>query len=52
MRDPKRREYSDEAITPVTANEAETMEMFQSEDARSYLVNIRKVEKLRRGAAA
>jgi radical SAM superfamily enzyme YgiQ (UPF0313 family) len=52
MGDPKRLEYSDEAITPVTDSDAENMEMFQSEEARSYLVNIRKVEKLRRGAAA
>jgi hypothetical protein len=52
LRDPKRLEYSDDAITPVTENDAENMEMFQSEEARSYLVKIQRVEKLRRGAAA
>lgn len=52
MRDPKRLEYMDEAITPVTENDAENMEMFQSEEARDYLVKIQKVERMRRGAAA
>lgn len=52
MRDPNRLDYLDEAITPVTENDAEKMEMFQSEEAQRYLVNIQRVEKLKRGAAA
>jgi hypothetical protein len=52
LRVPKRLEYTDDAITPVTENDAESMEMFQSEEARSYLVKIQRVDKLRRGAAA
>jgi radical SAM superfamily enzyme YgiQ (UPF0313 family) len=45
-------EYTDLAITPVTEDEVETRELFQSAEARSYLVKIQRVEKLRRGAAA
>jgi radical SAM superfamily enzyme YgiQ (UPF0313 family) len=51
IKDPRRHEYNDLAITPVTEEEAETREMFQSEAAHSYLVKIQQAEKLRRGAA-
>jgi hypothetical protein len=46
-KDPKRYEYTDAAITPVTEDETETHEMFQSEAAKAYvsqeqrLLNIR-----------
>ena len=50
--DPQRFEYNDIAIAPVTEDETETRELFQSAEARSYLVKIQKVEHLRRGAAA
>ena len=50
--DPQRFEYTDLSITPVTEDEVETRELFQSAEARSYLVKIQKVENLRRGAAA
>jgi len=51
-RDPRRAEYTDLALTPVTDEEVQTMEMFQSEVAQAYVGRIQRVEKLRRGAAA
>src|SRR5215831_10907790 len=51
-KDPRRFEYMDLAITPVTDDEIETREMFQTEEARSYVVKIQRVEKMRSGAAA
>ncbi len=51
-KDPARTEYMDLAITPVTDDEVETREMFQTQEARNYVVKIRRVEKVRRGAAA
>ena len=48
-RDPRRFEYSDLAITPVSEEENETRELFQSAEARAYLVKIRKSEGVRRG---
>jgi radical SAM superfamily enzyme YgiQ (UPF0313 family) len=51
-RDPRRAEYMDLAITPVTDDEIETRELFQSDEARNYVVKIQRVEKMRSGAAA
>ena len=51
-KDPRRFEYMDLAITPVTDDEIETREMFQTEEARNYVVKIQRVEKMRSGAAA
>lgn len=51
-KDPARTEYMDLAITPVTDDEVETREMFQTQEARNYVVKIQRVEKMRRGAAA
>jgi len=51
-RDPRRTEYMDLAITPVTDDEIETREMFQTEEARNYVVKIQRVERMRSGAAA
>jgi len=51
-KDPRRFEYTDLAITPVTDDELETREMFQTAEARGYVVKIRRVEKMRSGAAA
>jgi hypothetical protein len=42
----------DLAITPVTDDEIETREMFQTAAARNYVVKIQRAEKLRTGAAA
>ena len=36
-RDPRRYEYMDPALTPVTEDELETGELFRSEAARAYL---------------
>lgn len=51
-KDPQRTEYTDLAITPVTDDEVETRELFQTPEAREYVVKIQRVGKLRRGAAA
>jgi hypothetical protein len=41
--------YDDDgAITPVTDNETETREMFQTQETRNYVVKIQRVEKMRR----
>jgi hypothetical protein len=50
--DPRRHEYNDLAITPVTEDEIETHEMFNSTEARNYVVKIQRAEKLRRGVSA
>ena len=49
IRDPQRSAYNDTAIAPVTEDEVESMEMFQSAEAHAYVVKIQQVEKLRRG---
>lgn len=51
-KDPRREEYTDLALTPVTDDEVETMEMFQSVGAQAFVGRIQQIEKLRRGAAA
>jgi hypothetical protein len=51
-RNPRRFEYTDLAITPVTDDEIETREMFQTAEARNYVVKIQRAEKMRTGAAA
>ena len=42
--------YTDLAITPVTEDEVDTRELFQSEDAHAYLVKIQRTEGLRQSA--
>jgi radical SAM superfamily enzyme YgiQ (UPF0313 family) len=42
--------YTDLAITPVTDDEVDTRELFQSEDAHAYLVKIQRTEELRQSA--
>jgi hypothetical protein len=51
-RDPKRYEYNDLAITPVTDDEIETHEMFQTEAGQQYVAQERRLQKIREGAAA
>jgi hypothetical protein len=51
-KDPRRLEYVDLAITPVTDDEIDTREMFQSAEARNYVVKIQRAEKMRSGAVA
>ncbi len=50
-RDPSRHEYMDLALTPVADDEVETREMFQSDVAQAYLVQVRRLEKTRHGEA-
>jgi radical SAM superfamily enzyme YgiQ (UPF0313 family) len=52
IRDPKRSEYKDLAVAPVTEDDLETQELFQSAEAQAYLVKIQKMEKLRHSNAA
>jgi radical SAM superfamily enzyme YgiQ (UPF0313 family) len=51
-KDPRRSEYTDLALTPVTDEEVETMEMFQSAGAQAFVGRIQRVERLSRGEAA
>jgi radical SAM superfamily enzyme YgiQ (UPF0313 family) len=51
-KDPRRTEYTDLALTPVTDDEVETMEMFQSAGAQAFVGHIQRVERLSRGEAA
>jgi Radical SAM superfamily len=51
-RDPMRYAYSDAAIAPVTDDEVETHEMFQTEAARKFVTRERQLEKVRHGEAA
>ena len=50
--DLRRFEYMDLSLTPVTDDEIETRELFQSEVAQAYVGRLRRLEKLRRGEAA
>ena len=43
------REYTDLALTPVSDDEIETREMFQSDAARGYVIQQQRLEKIRRG---
>ena len=48
-RDPLKLQYTDLALTPVTADELETRELFQTETARAYVSKVQRLEKLSRG---
>ncbi|MCD9185583.1 MAG: radical SAM protein [Pyrinomonadaceae bacterium] len=48
-KDPKKHEYMDLALEPVTENEIETRELFQSEAAHNFLDKINRNEKARQG---
>lgn len=50
-RDPNRHEYVDLALTPVTDEEVETREMFQSAAAHSYVVQVQRLPKARNASA-
>ena len=47
--DPQRCEYMDLSLTPVTDDEMETRELFQTEVAQAYVGRLRRLEKIRRG---
>jgi hypothetical protein len=49
MRDPKRHEYMDAAITPVTDHEEETSELLQSDAAKAYISQERRLQDIRAG---
>ncbi len=51
-KDPRRAEYTDLALTPVTDEEVETLEMFQSAGAQAYVDRVQKIGRRQRGAAA
>ncbi len=51
-KDPRRAEYTDLALTQVTDEEVETMEMFQSAGAQAFVSSMQRVERMRRGAGA
>lgn len=48
-RDPHRYEYTDLALTPVTDDELETRELFQSAVAQAFVGKIQRLERLRHG---
>jgi radical SAM superfamily enzyme YgiQ (UPF0313 family) len=51
-RDPQRHNYMDAALSPVTDDEVETLELFRTEAARDYVEQERRLEKIREGSAA
>ncbi len=51
-RDPKRFEYTDLALTPVTDDEVETRDLFKTDAAQAYVSQERRLEKIRHGEAA
>jgi hypothetical protein len=48
-RDPRRDEYIDLALMPVTDRETDTRAMFQSKAAQEYVASLRRLEKIRAG---
>lgn len=50
--DPRRLDYMDAALSPVTEDETDSLEMFQSDEAQAYVVQERRLKAVRAGAAA
>jgi hypothetical protein len=50
--DPRRHEYTDLALSPVTDDENETRELFQSDAAQAYVRQEKRLDKIRHGEAA
>jgi len=50
-RDPERLNYMDLALTPVADEEMETREMFQTEAAHAYVVQVQRLQKFARAQA-
>lgn len=48
-KDPKRLEYMDLALEPVTDDELETRELFQNETAQKYIHDVERLKKIREG---
>jgi hypothetical protein len=51
-RDPRRYDYMDAALSPIADDEIETHELFQSDAARDYVEQERRLERIREGRAA
>ncbi len=51
-RDPDRRSYMDEALTPVGDDEDAHLDLFQTGEAKAYVAQERRLAKVRAGAAA
>jgi hypothetical protein len=49
--DPRRGDYMDIALTPVTDDEIETRELFRTQAAQSYIGQEQRLDRYRRGAA-
>ena len=49
--DPKKLEYMDTALTPVTDHDTDTLELFQSEEAQKFVNKIHQMDKIRHGEA-
>ncbi len=48
-KDPKKLEYTDLALQPVTDEDIETLELFQSEAAHKFVEKMHRIEKIRHG---
>jgi radical SAM superfamily enzyme YgiQ (UPF0313 family) len=51
-KDPRRGEYTDLALSPVSEDETEARELFQSDAAQAFVRQEKRLEKLRHGEAA
>jgi hypothetical protein len=49
--DPRRFEYTDLAMTPVTADEAETHDLFDTDAARAYMAQAKRIKQAQEGRA-
>jgi hypothetical protein len=49
--DPANRTYMDEALMPVSDDESERLELFQTGEAKAYVEQERRLQKVRAGAA-
>lgn len=49
--DPGSRTYMDEALTPVSDDESERLDLFQTGEAKAYIAEERRLQKVRAGAA-
>jgi hypothetical protein len=50
-RNPNRSAYMDEALTPVADDDSDKLDLFQSGEAKAYVAQERRLQKIRAGAA-
>ena len=50
-RDPRRFDYTDLAMTPVAADEADTHELFDTDAARAYVAQAKHIKQAQQGHA-